>query len=128
MTLRTCLLLSDDPDDLVEFTEALQEASGNYVLMAVSSPDKAIQLLALKRFVPDLVIVDFTLGGFDSDLFFETMQNNAELSHMPVVGYGDSTNLSTRLHPRIRLFLDDDITYGGLRKVLSEVLNGAASI
>lgn len=126
MILRTCLLLSDDPDDHIELAEALQEASGNYVIMAVRDPDKAIQLLAHKKLVPDLIIVDFTLGGFDTDLFFHTLQSDG-LSHTPVVAYGDSTNLSRHSHPRIEMFLDDDITYSGLRKALVEILDGSAA-
>lgn len=124
MTLRTCLLLSDDPDDHIELREALQEASSSYVIMAVFDPDKAIQLLALKKLVPDLIIVDFTLGGFDSDLFLDTLQSDG-LSLTPVVAYGDTTSLSKRSHPRISAFLDDDITYSGLRRKLVEILNGS---
>lgn len=125
MTLRTCLLLSDDPDDHIEFTEALQEVSGNYVLMAVHDAAKAIQLLAFNKLLPDLLIVDLTVSGLDAERFFETVQR-VELSHMSVVAYGDTMNLSMRSHPRIKVFLDDDMTYSDLRKVLTDVLNGAA--
>lgn len=126
MTLRTCLLLSDDPDDHVEFSEALQEACADYVLMAVCDPAKAIELLALRRLVPDVVIADFALGGFDASLFFETMRKNVELSHLPVIAYGNSTDPSMRSHPQIRVFLDDNISYSALRTVLAETLNGAS--
>lgn len=127
MTLKTCLLLSDDPDDHIEFTEALHEVAENSVVIIVMNADKATRLLAMKKVIPDLVIVDITLTGLDSDSFFDTMQNDPQLGIIPLVVYGELSELQPINHTRISVFLDNSITYSGLRKALLDLLDCSSS-
>jgi CheY-like chemotaxis protein len=120
--IRTCLLVSDDPDDHVEFAEALQEIPGNIVLVVVMDPEKAIQLVARKRIVPDLLIVDVSVSDFDFKEFFEAIQNDPSLRPVPVLAYGEFADLTTKGHPRISIFLHNDFSYSALRKALAEII------
>ena len=120
--LKTCLLVSDDPDDHMEFAEALQEISENIVLVVVMDPDKATQLVARKSIVPDLLIVDVAISRFDHVKFFEVMQNEPELLPVPVLAYGEFADLTSKGHPRITLFLQNDTPYSALRKALEDIV------
>ena len=119
--LRTCLILSDDPDDHIEISEAIYEVSGNAAVMFMSDAEKAIELILLRNIMPDIIIVDTALDGFNRDLFFETIQHDHHLSAVTVVAYGATDELSHWDHPNVCVFLENDISYTALRNTLSNL-------
>ena len=123
MILRTCLLVTDDPDDQIDFTEALYEISSDTVLLAVTDPKKALTLLALRRLIPDYIIVDLAMSDFSADVFFSTIGDDPRLNDIPLIAYGEFSDLEKVKNGRISAFLNNDFTYSGLRNLLVKIVN-----
>ncbi|HMF71701.1 MAG TPA: hypothetical protein VK616_09515 [Flavitalea sp.] len=123
MTVRTCLLVSDDPDDHIEFTEALYEISNDTVLIGITHPMKAMNLLALKRLVPDYVILNLTMTGFSPAAFVKTLEDDPALQNIRLIAYGDDDDYRELNTGRISTFLNSDASYSELREFFEKMLN-----
>lgn len=123
MIVRTCLLISDDPDDHTEFSEALYEISDNTVLLSISDPGKAIDLLALKKCVPECIFLNMGLGRFRPDEFFTALAD-PDLRHVRVVAYGEAADVFNPGHPRISDVLGPDFSYSELKLFLQNLIGG----
>lgn len=121
MTIRTCLLVTDDPDDHIEFSEALYEISSDTVLLAVTDPGKALTLVALKRLIPDYIIVDLGMSDFSADVFFDSLDEDPGLENIPLIAYGEFSDLEKVKTGRISAFLNNDSSYSGLRSLLVKI-------
>src|SRR5688572_17083107 len=119
MVVKTCLLISDDPDDHVEFSEALYEISDDTVLMTVSDISKAIDLLTLKKCVPEFIFLNINIPAFRPDTFFDTLHDDPILKEVQVIVYGDDRSIQS---PRIATFLDSDISYSELKQRLKSIV------
>ena len=64
MTLKTCLLVTDDADDHQAFTEAFNEISANTVVLIVLDSQKALELLKAKVHSPDYLFLDLSFQLF----------------------------------------------------------------
>ena len=120
MIVRTCLLISDDPDDHVEFSEALYEISDDTVLVTVSDVNKAIDLLKLKKCLPEFVFVHLGIPAFEPDIFFEALEGDATLSKVKVIAYGESDAVTTAT--RFTAFFNSDMNYSELKDALRGIL------
>src|SRR5688500_13634794 len=100
MIVRTCLLISDDPDDHIEFSEALYEISDDTVLISVADLKKAMELLSLKRCIPEYIFLNIAMSGFNPDDLFSSM-DEPELKHIQVIAYGESRHFSNLCKHRI---------------------------
>src|SRR5688572_12686059 len=89
MTIRTCLLVSDDPDDHVEITEALYEVADDVVVFVVSDAHRAASLVLSKRHIPDYLIIDLGVNGFTHDDFFSSLETDPHYKSMFILAYGD---------------------------------------
>ena len=123
MVLRTCLLVSDDPDDHIMFTEVLYEISSDIVLMAVLDRVKALQLLSSGRHLPDYLIMDLSNSEFNIERFFTALENQPGLDRIPLIVYGEFSQSATIRNDRISAFLDSDFTYSRLRSMLVQIIN-----
>ena len=121
MIVRTCLLISDDPDDHIEFSEALYEISDDTVLVTIANSRKAVDLLALKRCIPEYIFVNLGITDLDTELFFSTLEDPA-LRHVQVIACGESPDLSNMRNPRVAAFLDLDVSYSDLKAFLEKVV------
>lgn len=119
MIVRTCLLISDDPDDHVEFSEALYEISDDAVLIAVSDVRKALDLLILRKCVPEFVFVHVGIAAFEPDVFFETLESHKHLSKVKVIAFGDGDSLSAL---RFTSFFNSDMSFSELKENLRSIL------
>ena len=124
MIVRTCLLISDDPDDHTEFSEALYEISDDTVLMTVADVRKAVDLLALKRCIPEYIFLNVGISDFRSEVFFHALEDPG-LRHVQVIACGESSDIEKFRHPRVAAFLDTDISYSGLKAFLEDVVKRA---
>ena len=123
MMLRTCLLVSDDPDDHIMFTEVLCEISSDIVLMAVLDRAKALDLLSSGRHLPDYLIIDLSNSDPGADPFFTALEKHPGLSQVPLIVYGDFSQSAALSNGRIMAFLDNDFTYSRLRSMLAQIIN-----
>lgn len=123
MAVRTCLLVSDDPDDHIEITEALYEISDDAVLVGITHAQKAMDLLALKRLLPDYVILNLAITGFNPDVFIKTLEEDPELQKIRLIAYGDDEDYRKLKSPRIAAFLNSDASYSELRNFLEDMLD-----
>lgn len=121
MNLKTCLLITDDPDDQDAFSEALSEIASQVILFVISNSEKALDLLKSKRHIPDYILIDLTMYGIRTPLFLNALNDDFELSDIPIILYGDTTN-SDKMEDHFHLpFLPKDYTYSELRIFLTRV-------
>lgn len=120
MNVRTCLLISDDPDDLVEFSEAVYEVSDNAVVLTIADFDKALNLLILKKCIPDVILLNTSITGLRPDIFFRTLWDDPALREIRIVVFGDSEFPRT---PQIVFSLMPDVGYSELKEVLRKVID-----
>lgn len=123
MGLKTCLLVSDDPDDHVQFAEAWYEVASDMVLLVVADANKALELLSLKRHIPEYIILDLALGSLNSEVFFNTLGEDPELRAVSLIAYGDFSHLSRIQNDRVSAFVGYDISYSRLRSILQKVVS-----
>lgn len=122
MIVRTCLLISDDPDDHIEFSEALYEVSDDTVLISVADLKRAADLLALKKCVPEFIFLNLGMGELNPDGFIKLLED-PELLRVQVIAYGDSANAFTA-KGRISDFLESDVSYSELKSFLEKIMGG----
>lgn len=121
MIVRTCLLVSDDPDDHIEFSEALSEISDETVVMSVSDPKKAIEVLLLKKCTPEYLLLNLAMADFSPESFFDALQGDS-LKSVLVIAYGEVMDINSVRHPRIDRFLDDGMSFSELKKALKAIV------
>jgi len=118
MIVKTCLLISDDPDDHIEFSEALYELSNDTILVTVSDIRKAIDLLLLKRCVPEFIILNASVANFDADVFFTALDRELVLKDVKVIVYGEPIPSSSRVVSVLEMELSFSQLKGALKQVL----------
>ena len=122
MIVKTCLLISDDPDDHVEFSEALYEISDEIVVVTVLDFRKAIDLLITKKCVPEFVVLNLGMSDFASDNFFAVLREDPSLKSVKLIAYGDGADLKHDDSARINRFIDDGLPFSELKKELRALL------
>ena len=121
MIVKTCLLVSDDPDDHIEFSEALSEISEDTVVMTISNPSKAIEVLLLKKCMPEYLVLNLGMSDFSPGGFFDALEGDS-LKSVTVIAYGEAMHPSTVRHQRIDKFLDDGLSFSELKKALQAIV------
>jgi len=121
MIVRTFLLISDDPDDHIEFSEALYEISDDTVLVTVTDLQKAVGLLALKKCIPEYVFLNLSISGFNPDMFFTTLED-PDLQRVNVIAFGESPDLADFHSSRITAILGTNLSYSELKRFLEKVV------
>jgi len=122
MTVRTCLLVSDDPDEHVEFTEALYEISDDIVVLVVSDAKRAADLVLSKRLIPDYFIVDLAVNGFTHNGFFTSLDDDPDFESMFVLAYGDYSDYEKVKSRHISAFLERDAAYSDIRTFMKRIM------
>lgn len=122
MTVRTCLLVSDDPDDYVEFAEGLYDIASDIVVIVVPDAQKAADLVLSKRHIPDYLFIDLSVNGFSHNEFFSVLDGDADFARVFLLAYGDVSDYERIKAPRLSAFLERDATYSDLRAFLKKLL------
>lgn len=122
MIVKTCLLISDDPDDHIEFSEALNQISDECVMITVSDVRKAIDLLVHKKCLPDFVLLNLGIVDFSSDDFFDALDGDALLRKIRIIAYGDTVDSESVDLSRINRFIGIDLTFSELRRELESIM------
>ena len=122
MIVKTCLLISDDPDDHIEFSEALNEVSEQFVMITVSDVGKAIDFLVHKKCVPELVLLNLGIADFSSHAFFCALDGDPLLQDIRIVAYGDTVDSQNVELSRVNRFIHNDVTFSELKKELASIV------
>ena len=121
MISRTCLLVSDDPDDYLELSEALYEVSGDIVLLNVADPQKALEFLEKKWCVPSHIFFNLEMHGLNCDKFLNAVEQNPQLESSAVIAYGDYSRYGKLKTTRITAFLDSASSYSEVRQFMEKI-------
>lgn len=73
----------EDDQDIQRIVRLSLERVGKMTVEVVGDPTVAIE--AMKRFGPDLVLLDWMMPGMDGPTLFRQMRQHPELAAMPVV-------------------------------------------
>lgn len=122
MIVKTCLLISDDPDDHIEFSEALNEISEECVMITVSDVRNAIDLLLHKKCLPEFVLLNLGIADFSSDDFFNALDGDVLFKNIRIIAYGDTVDSETADLSRINRFIGSDLGFSELKKKLESVM------
>ena len=126
MIIKTCLLISDDPDDHIEFSEALYEVSNDAVLVTVSDMKKSIDLLLLQKCVPEFIFLNLSIADLDLKGLFHALDRPG-LDGIQVVAYAEPADATEERHQGITSFLDINSSYSQLKTYLRELLGNRES-
>jgi CheY-like chemotaxis protein len=122
MNVKTCLLVTDDPDDHQSFSEALSEISANTILIVILDSEKATMLLESKKLIPDYIFVDLSMHGIRIREFMEAVKRNSSLRTIPAILYGDEDELNKIQKVNSTPFFPKDYNYAELRSFLMDVV------
>jgi CheY-like chemotaxis protein len=119
MTVTTCLLVTDDPDDHQSFSEAFAEISENAVVLIVLDSLKALTLIRSQKHAPDYIFLDLSMHNIRINTFLNTIRGDRELRHTPTVVYGDETSLIKVGSAENVIFFNKHYEYSELRDFLA---------
>jgi len=120
MALKTCLLVTDDPDDHQAFSEALAEVSEKAIVLIILDSQKALSLLKAKTHTPDYIFLDLSMQGIRINPFLQEIRGDYDLRPIPTVVYGDIASLYTIESVEGVTFFDKDYEYSQLKNFLQE--------
>jgi response regulator of citrate/malate metabolism len=122
MITKTCLLITDDPDDQFEFTEAMNEISSDIVLLNISGSAKAIKLIQSKRHIPDYIFLDLSLGENPVNEFLDTLNKLDYQQAIPTIVYGQDEEFIKVNITGITDFLKKGYAYSTLKAFLKKLI------
>jgi CheY-like chemotaxis protein len=121
MSVKTCLLITDDPDDHQAFSEAFAEVSEETVVLIVLDSQKALELLKTKRHDPDFIFLDLSMHGIRINTFLKYIKvDQPHLNKVPVVVYGETPEFSKLEYVSEVTFFSKEYDYSELRAFLRE--------
>jgi len=124
MAVKTCLLVTDDPDDHQAFSEALSEISDDTVVLNVLDSQKALKFLLSKKPSPDYIFLDLSMNGIRINSFLNSMSSDDSLLSIPTVLYGHRSifdQLDHHDHTNLAFF-DKEYEYSELKKFLADFI------
>jgi CheY-like chemotaxis protein len=126
MTVKTCLLVTDDPDDHQAFSEALTEISERTVVLNILDSQKALSLLLSKRYAPDYIFLDLSMHGIRINTFLKSVMADTILSEVPMVVYGEQASIS-KIDGNFNniIFFNKDFEYSELKDFLKKFFTPA---
>jgi hypothetical protein len=118
------LLVSDDPDDHHSFTEAIAKISEDIVVLIVIDREKAMELLLSKTHLPDFLIIDISMDGYNLDRFLGSIRGQVTLSRIPILTYGEPSEYAEIENRQSLMFFANAYEFSKLQNVLRDFLEG----
>jgi CheY-like chemotaxis protein len=122
MYLKTCLLVTDDPDDHQAFSEAIAEISSSTIVLITLDSHRAIELMKSKRHIPDYIFIDLSSHGIDGNNFFSQLDNDISLSTIPTVVYGEEHEVEKIKNVGTSFIFNKEYDYSELRTFLKKII------
>src|SRR5688572_26524082 len=125
MNSKIFLLITDDPDDYVEFSSALDEISSDAILLTIANGQKAAKVLEENIFVPYCVLINILMHEGNADQVLTTLGKGKAYSSTRRVAYGGEGTEFNQLTKREEAdFLRSSLPYSELRTKLTKILEG----
>jgi CheY-like chemotaxis protein len=124
MMTKTCLLVTDDPDDHQAFSEAFSEISSQAIVLIILDSEKALELLTSKKHVPDYLFLDLSMHGIRINTFLKSIRNEAQLGSLPIVVYGEEISFLKIENKEDIIYFSKQYEYSELKKFLSTYIDG----
>lgn len=87
MEHKICLLVDDDPDELIIFEEALRDLQRPVHVIFDNNSELAVKKLKRGNFVPDYIFLDINMPKVNGWECLIAIQDLPHLAHIPIVIY-----------------------------------------
>jgi hypothetical protein len=123
MNSKIFLLITDDPDDYVEFASALDELSTDAIVLSVGNGPKAMRMLEESIFVPHCVMINLLMSDNNADEILSALQNRTSYNATVKIAYGgEGAEFNELNHRKTADFLRSSVPYTELRQRLASIL------
>ncbi|HMG90089.1 MAG TPA: hypothetical protein VK589_08510 [Chryseolinea sp.] len=122
MAIKTCLLITDDPDDHVAISEAISEIDKDMIVLLVLESEKALELLKGNAHIPHYIFLDLSTHGLQSNNFLNTITKDENLHRIPTIVYGESTSFDKIEKKDGLVFFKKEYAYSELQYFLKTLL------
>jgi len=118
--IQVCLLVSDDPDDQLAFSEAVAEIDELAIVLIVLDSHKGLQFLQSHKLQPDYLFLDISMHGLRINTFLKGIRKEKTLSQMPILVYGEERDFKKIEDPSGLEYFRKDFDYTDLRRMLKD--------
>lgn len=118
MTEQICLLVTDDPDDHLAFSEALLEISEGAIVLIILDSQKAIQLFRTYTHKFDYIFLDLSMNGIRINSFLKSIDGNPGLKSVRILVYGEEGSFARIENNEKLVFFKKEYEYSELRDFL----------
>ncbi len=122
LEIKTCLLVTDDPDDHQTFTEAIGRVSEESVVMIIVESLQAAALMSSGTHVPDYLIIDLSMNGLDINSFLDLLRADVHLRRIPILAYGEPSEYAGIEDRRSLTFFAKEYEYTELQSILRQFI------
>ena len=119
-TIRTCLLITDDPDDHQTIAEAISKICEEMIVLNILDSEKALLLLTESQCQPDFVFLDLSMQGIRVNTLLRSLKSNEPLK-ISILAYGDLKAFNQISDTRNVIFFNKDYEYSQLIDFLRNV-------
>lgn len=126
MTIRTCLLVTDDPDDHHAISEAIAQISEKTVVLNILDSQKALMLLKESSYQPDYLFLDLSMHGIRINSLLKIARKEGGTLRMPVIVYGSQEIFDQITDHNHIVFFNKDYQYSELLAFLKTFFNSSA--
>jgi CheY-like chemotaxis protein len=122
MTVKTCLLVSDDPDDHQSFSEVSSEISAGAVVLIILDSQKAIHFVKTTTQRLDCIFLDLSMQGIRVNSFLKIVREDPELRSSKIIVYGEEPDFIKIGDPKGLIFFKKDYDYPELKDFLKNFM------
>jgi hypothetical protein len=122
MPLKTCLLISSDPDDQDILSEALKELSDNIVLITCADGRQAQAFLFEGNITPDFLIIDISIDGLNAEGLLYKLKYIEKFTRIPTAFISEHEPQILK-DPGARIFFSRNNTYSSIKNILRQLIN-----
>ena len=125
---KVILIVDDDPDDIIFFSEAVAELDGSIECVAARGGEEAIQLLnGHPKLVPDFIFLDLNMPRMNGKECLNHLKSDKELCAIPVIIYTTSKSTDDAVETTQMgaiCFLTKPNKFSDLKTALQQILEG----
>jgi len=125
MTQKNILLIDDDADDQLIFTDALGEISDEFTCITVKTGIEALVVIKSLTPIPSIIFLDLNMPLMNGFEFLSKIKRDLQFQHIPVVILTTSDNpVDKKIAENLgaAIFLTKTADFKLLKTQLSEVL------
>lgn len=124
---KSILLVDDDADDRMLFTDALNELTSDVLLKTASHCDDGIDsLIKPHDELPDLVVMDINMPGKNGLECLEDIRNHARLKKLPVVILSTDTDedvIKEAYRRGANFYISKPNSFQGLKREIQKIIS-----